>query len=256
MSLTVGVPKWWMNTTDAGKKHAATQVVVQSGLLLNLDAGVSDSHSGSGTTWNDISGKGNTLTATSTPTFSSSGGGSIEFDGTNDLYTINNTFVGSNQIATTEANGNYTLEAWINVHTSQGETTDADSIIGSASNYGVGMQVGASNDNPRMNYGSRFTSNFFGSEFSYNTWTHVCLSRIGGTSVRAYLNGNFDNDTVVSDLEVPSGQTIGYMTIGNSSSRVTGFYDGLIAVVRIYNIGLSDDQVKQNFNALRGRFGI
>jgi len=230
--------------------------IVTDGLLFCVDAGNTKSHSGSGTTWNDISGKGNTLTATSTPTFSSSGGGSIEFDGTNDLYTINNTFVGSNQIATTEANGNYTLEAWINVHTSQGETNDADSIIGSASNYGVGMQVGASNSNPRMNYGSRFTSNFFGSEFSYNTWTHVCLSRIGGTSVRAYLNGNFDNDTVVSDLEVPSGQTIGYMTIGNSSPRVTGFYDGLIAVVRIYNIGLSDDQVKQNFNALRGRFSI
>tara|TARA_S200002703_G_scaffold144261_2_gene137818 strand:- start:258 stop:974 length:717 start_codon:yes stop_codon:yes gene_type:complete len=230
--------------------------VVTDGLLLALDAADINSYAGSGTTWNDISGKGNTLTATSTPTFSSSGGGSIEFDGTDDLYTINNTFVGSDQIATTEANGNYTLEAWINVHTSQGTTTSADSIIGSTSNYGVGMQVGVFNGNPRMNYGARFTSNFYGSEFSYNTWTHVCLSRIGGTSVRAYLNGNFDNDTNVNSLEVPNGQTIGNMTIGNSSPRVTGFYDGLIAVVRIYNIGLSDDQVKQNFNALRGRFGI
>jgi hypothetical protein len=230
--------------------------VVTDGLLLALDAADINSYAGSGTTWNDISGKGNTLTATSTPTFSSSGGGSIEFDGTDDLYTINNTFVGSDQIATTEANGNYTLEAWINVHTSQGTTTSADSIIGSVSNYGVGMQVGVSNGNPRMNYGARFTNNFYGSEFSYNTWTHVCLSRIGGTSVRAYLNGNFDNDANVNNLEVPNGQTIGNMTIGNSSPRVTGFYDGLIAVVRIYNIGLSDDQVKQNFNALRGRFGI
>ena len=230
--------------------------VVTDGLLLALDAADINSYAGSGTTWNDISGKGNTLTATSTPTFSSSGGGSIEFDGTDDLYTINNTFVGSDQIATTEANGNYTLEAWINVHTSQGTTTSADSIIGSVSNYGVGMQVGVSNGNPRMNYGARFTNNFYGSEFSYNTWTHVCLSRIGGTSVRAYLNGNFDNYASVNSLEVPDGQTIGNMTIGNSSPRVTGFYDGLIAVVRIYNIGLSDDQVKQNFNALRGRFGI
>ena len=107
-----------------------------------------------------------------------------------------------------------------------------------------------------MNYGARFTSNFYGSEFSYNTWTHVCLSRIGGTSVRSYLNGNFDTSTGVNNLEIVDGQTIGNMTIGNSSPRVTGFYDGLIAVVRIYNIGLSDDQVKQNYNALRGRFGI
>ena len=230
--------------------------IVDDGLLLVLDAGNTASHSGSGTTWNDISGRGNTLTATSSPTFSSSNGGAIEFDGTDDLYTIDNTFIGSDQIATTEANGNYTLEAWINVHTSQGTTTNADSIIGSTTTYGVGMQVGKSNGNPRMNYGARFTSNFYGSEFSYNTWTHVCLSRIGGTSVRSYLNGNFDTSIGSQHLEIPDGQTIGNMTIGNSSSRITGFYDGLIACIRIYNIGLSDAQVKQNFNALRGRFGL
>ena len=234
--------------------------IVTDGLLFCVDAGNSRSHSGSGTTWNDISGRGNTLTATSSPTFSSSGGGSIEFDGTDDLYTINNTFIGSDQIATTEANGNYTLEAWINVHTSQPQgssITDLFSIIGSASDYGVGMQVGANNaGEPRMNYGGRSTFYLLGSTFSYNTWTHVCVSRIGGTSVRAYLNGNFDTDTIDTYLEVPDGQTIGNMTIGNSSPRITGFYDGLIAVARIYNIGLSDDQVKQNYNALRGRFGI
>lgn len=230
--------------------------IVTDGLLFCVDAGNTKSHSGSGTTWNDISGRGNTLTATSSPTFSSSNGGAIEFDGTDDLYTIDNTFIGSDQIATTEANGNYTLEAWINVHTSQGTNTNADSIIGSTTNYGVGMQVGKSNGNPRMNYGARFTSNFYGSEFSYNTWTHVCLSRIGGTSVRSYLNGNFDTSHGSQHLEIPDGQTIGNMTIGNSSSRITGFYDGLIACIRIYNIGLSDAQVKQNYNALKGRFGI
>ena len=112
--------------------------IVTDGLLFCVDAGNTKSHSGSGTSWNDISGKGNTLTATSSPTFSSSGGGSIEFDGTDDLYTIDNTFVGSGQIATTEPDGNYTLEAWINVHTSQGTNTNADSIVGSASDYGVG----------------------------------------------------------------------------------------------------------------------
>ena len=230
--------------------------IVTDGLLFCVDAGNTKSHSGSGTTWNDISGRGNTLTATSSPTFSSSNGGAIEFDGTDDKYTIDNTFIGSDQIATTEANGNYTLEAWINVHTSQGTTTNADSIIGSTSIYGVGMQVGISNGNPRMNYGARYTSNFYGSEFSYNTWTHVCLSRIGGTSVRSYLNGNFDTSTGSQHLEIPNGQTIGNMTIGNSSSRITGFYDGLIAVIRIYNIGLSDAQVKQNFDATKSRFGI
>ena len=51
--------------------------IVTDGLLFCVDAGNTKSHSGSGTTWNDISGRGNTLTATSSPTFSSSNGGSI-----------------------------------------------------------------------------------------------------------------------------------------------------------------------------------
>jgi hypothetical protein len=46
------------------------------------------------------------------------------------------------------------------------------------------------------------------------------------------------------------------MQIGNSSNRIDGFYDGYISIVRIYKIGLTDDQVKQNFNATRARFGI
>jgi len=188
--------------------------------------------------------------------YSSVGGGSIEFDGVNDYVNSNGkTYIGSGEIAV-GGNGSYTLEAWINVRTSQGTTTNSDSIVGSSSTYGVGMQVGINGTSPRINYGARGKSNFYSSNFSYNTWTHVCLSRIGGVSVRSYLNGQLDTTTSSGNLWVPGDQTIGEMRIGNSSPRVTGYYDGYISIVRIYNIGLTDEQVLQNFNATRGRFGI
>jgi hypothetical protein len=229
--------------------------IVTDGLLLALDAGNTKSYPGSGTAWTDLSRINNASLVGAA--YSSFGGGSIEFDGIDDYVDLGGkTYVGSGEIETGEPNGNYTLEAWINVRTSQGGTFEADSIVGNTSTYGVGMQVGEFNDSPRMNYGARSTANFYGSIFSYNTWTHVALSRIGGTSLRSYLNGQFDISASTSSLEVEDGQTYTGMQIGNSSNRIDGFYDGYISIVRIYKIGLTDDQVKQNFNATRARFGI
>ena len=225
------------------------------GLILNLDAGNSLSYPGSGTTWTDLSGINNA--SLNGAVYSSFGRGSIEFDGTNDYVDLGGkTYIGSGEIETGEADGNYTLEAWIYVRSSQGTNLDADSIVGSTSTYGVGMQVGISGGFPRINYGARGTSNFYSSTFSYNTWTHVVLSRIGGTSVRTYLNGQFDTSTAITDLEVVAGQSYGGMQIGNSSARVSGYYDGYISIVRIYKIGLIDEQVQQNFNALSSRYGL
>lgn len=45
----------WATNTAVGRTHIATKSVVQSGLVLNLDAGVSASYPGTGTTWTDLS---------------------------------------------------------------------------------------------------------------------------------------------------------------------------------------------------------
>ena len=63
---------------------------ITDGLVLALDAGNLKSYPGSGTTWTDIIGRGNTGTLTnsppytySSPTYSSQNGGSIVFNGVN-----------------------------------------------------------------------------------------------------------------------------------------------------------------------------
>ena len=227
--------------------------IVTDGLVLCLDAGNTKSYPGSGTTWTDLSGQGNNGTLTNMDG-SNYSDGALSFDGSNEYVNLTESLIGSNQIQTVTSS--YTLEAWINVRSSSGTTSGAASIIGNSGNYGVGMQVGVSNGNPRMNYGFRFTNNFYGSQFSYDTWTHICLSRIHGQSVKAYLNGNLDASFTSTELSVPSEQTYNNMRIGNSSPRITGYYDGYISNIRVYNKGLTDAEVQQNFNALRGRFGI
>jgi hypothetical protein len=62
--------------------------IVTNGLVLNYDAGQQNSYSGSGTTWTDLSGRGNTGTLTNGPTYSSANGGSIVFDGVDDYVNI------------------------------------------------------------------------------------------------------------------------------------------------------------------------
>jgi hypothetical protein len=62
--------------------------IVRNGLVLELDAGNTNSYPGSGTTWTDISGYGNNSTLINGPTFSSNNGGIIVLDGTNDFVSI------------------------------------------------------------------------------------------------------------------------------------------------------------------------
>ena len=61
--------------------------IVDNGLVLFLDATDSNSYSGSGDQWTDLSGNGNHGTINGA-SYSSSGGGSISFDGSNDYVLI------------------------------------------------------------------------------------------------------------------------------------------------------------------------
>ena len=64
--------------------------IVTNNLVLHLDAGDSNSYSGSGTTWTDLSGQGNHATLINNPTYSSNNEGYLSFDGSNDYATLPN----------------------------------------------------------------------------------------------------------------------------------------------------------------------
>jgi hypothetical protein len=66
-----------------GLSHSPS--IATNGLVLCLDAANRKSYPGSGTTWTDLSGNGNNGTLTNGPTYSSANGGSLSFDGTNDV---------------------------------------------------------------------------------------------------------------------------------------------------------------------------
>ena len=154
--------------------------------------------------------------------------------------------------------GAYTLEAWINVRTSSGGNLDAACVMGHNSSFGVGMQVGASGGKPVMNFGARSTSNFYGTQFEYNEWTHVVLTRDGTNGSIAYMNATQDAvyNPANQSLHIESGQTIGDFNIGYAGPRITGYFDGFIGEARVYDRALSAAEVLRNFNATKGKYGV
>ena len=72
--------------------------LVTDNLVLNLDAGDSNSYSGSGTTWTDLSEQGNHATLINNPTYSSNNEGYLNFDGINDYATLPNMDLTGNEI--------------------------------------------------------------------------------------------------------------------------------------------------------------
>lgn len=86
-----------MNTTGDGS--VSITCLSNSSLVLHLDAGNTASYSGTGTTWNDLSGNGSHVTLTST-TFNSASGGSIVFSGTS--YANFNANIGSTTAVTVD----------------------------------------------------------------------------------------------------------------------------------------------------------
>ena len=85
-----------------------------------------------------------------------------------------------------------------------------------------------------------------------NTWYNYVVTYITGTSknFKVYSNGVLlANSTPVSASWAPDGQYVGY---GFTNSTMSGSYGPLL----VYNKVLSQQEVLQNYNALRGRFGL
>ena len=233
-----------------GLSHSPS--LVMNGLTLCLDAGNTKSYPGSGTTWTDLSGRGNTGTLTNGPTYSSANGGSIVFDGTNDYIDCPSITVGSS----------YSIECFFNsssvVNYRNVYDMNYTTYAGISGNVGPRFEQfsdgtanwvwsGVTNANDPYNYTTAFP-------LSANTWYHTVFTMNSGI-VNTYVNGNIQN----SNISSPNG----YVTTFGDPNLGRGFvlagdryFSGKISNTKIYNRALSAAEVQQNFNALRGRFSI
>jgi hypothetical protein len=86
-----------------------------------------------------------------------------------------------------------------------------------------------------------------------NNFSHIVCVK-SGTNVALYRNGILTTSTT-TDTTATAGWGSTTWSIGQRGNS-TFFFSGIIPVVRAYSKGLTAAEVQQNFNALRGRYGL
>lgn len=221
--------------------------IVTTGLVLCLDAANPKSYSGTGTTWTNLIGNGNNGTLINGPTFSSNNGGGIVFDGTNDYCILNSNFF-------TTSLPNFTISAWFN------KTVDGI-LIGNHYHNSTWESVWFSTTQFTVNGANNNTTNrqtLSYSSPSSNIWHNlVAVNNSSSGFMKVYLNGS--EYASLNAIVIPWNSGIP-LTIGAQRDISTGGVQvalaGRISQIITYNRAFIAQEVVQNFNALRGRYGI
>lgn len=214
--------------------------IVTNGLVLALDAGNTRSYPGSGTAWTDVSGNGNNGTLVNSPTYATTNGGQFTFNGTNQSVDINNSLVvtAATFITWLRRNGNQASYAGILFSGGTGSTTGTTSFS-TTNNLGYHW-----ND---ITASWSFNSGLL---IPDNTWCMTALS-VNSTTATLYVN----LQTATNSASHTSTNLSG-LRLGVNGEFLQHFFNGTIGATYLYNRALSVDEVTQNYNALRGRFGL
>jgi hypothetical protein len=222
--------------------------IVTSGLVLYLDAANTRSYPGSGTAWNDLTVNGNNGVLTNGPTFNSSNGGSIVFDGSNDFVQIPAINVGLNFTVCIWARPNLTSRQLLFSNSYRYFTNEG--FLFNIGNNGTDIFLSIGQDQEVAVSTTGYVS--------ANTWFYGCAT-FNGTTARLFVNGL---ETLYS-TQSGSISTILYNTnpayLGRWLLNGTTTYDlfsGRIGITQLYNRTLSATEVLQNYNATKNRYNI
>ena len=220
------------------------KIINDSSLILYLDAANPFSYPGSGDTWFDLSKYRQNVPLFNSPTFNNLGLGSLQFNGSTQYGRL----ILSPGITTSP----FTISSWIySLSTSIG----AISTVGAALNEIIEniMNNGGSNfyysDYNTININVPYSNNT-------NSWFNVVLYFDSSFLAKIYING-----TLAGQQQGSSYSVVGtsLLTLGAYSTfAFSPFYhfNGYISNYSIYNRALSEQEIQQNYNALKGRFGL
>ena len=228
--------------------------VVTDGLVLYLDAANTKSYVSGSTTWVDIA-AGNNGTLMNGPTYSSTNGGSITFDGVDDVVVTPTVNLNSFE---------FTMNMWFK-YQPLGAIRFLLDFRGTTPNNILGIYITSGNqlilddrDGPVVP-GGDISAIQSVSSIPSNTWINLTATvnrNLGaGNEDNFYLNGTPFASTYAFSDNLNTAYVSNPFYIGNVSG--SGFpYKGDISTVQVYNRALSAAEITQNYNALKGRYGL
>ena len=149
----------------------------------------------------------------------------------------------------------YTVELWFKPYVVENYRNVFDGT--GAVNYGPRLEMNSAGNLVWItgNSGGSYTAyNVVTSGLQANVYHHVCIT-MAGNVVNTYYNGN---NVVTATATYTNDSDRFYSVVFGRGFSTSGerWFSGEIAVGKIYNRALSTPEIKQNFQALRGRYGI
>jgi hypothetical protein len=232
--------------------------VITNGLVMYLDAGNQTSYVGNGTAWRDLTPNGNNVTLNNNPTFNRQSSGVIVFNGSNN-YAITPTNLSSLNI-----NSSITIDTWVKP-TALANATNGEGIVSKGlftDNNSAIYELMARNISS-INYPFIRVATSAGVQAYAPTQIPINPNQIynvvctyNGSTLRIFVNnieagtGAAASGTIVSNTQELA---VGVRYLHRSGAS-DSFFTGNIYSVKIYNRALSAQEIRQNYDAFKGRF--
>ena len=230
-----------------------TPPIITNGLLMHLDAGSRMSYTSGSTTWNDLSGNGRTMTLTrsgsagSFPTFDPTNQGVIVFDGTGSY--------GSGSAFTGLGSSDRTINIWLKVDTLKTGAARAFTLVTDESTSDTpafALTFSTNNPTGEAGFGGTPYDGYINLNMVTGSWFNVCTTITSTKTITAYQNGIYISSKTgtgaVGANPIPE--------IARYNNNFGQYGNPNIGVIQIYNRVLSAQEVTQNYNALKSRFGL
>ena len=232
-------------------------VDVQPIIATNLVANYDPATGISGSTFTDSSGNGYNATLYNSPTTTTINGYNVlQLNGTNQYYYYTSGY------SSALLGGSATMDIWFNTSQNSGQQ-------GLISEYGQAGLTGGWQDAILGLSATKMAGGFYNgstggfiqstANYSINTWYNLVVA-CNASTYYLYVNGVLQNTLSTTRQGTPSPlyYAIGYPDGfgGYLGGAGNGYFAGYIGPVKLYSTALTQAQVTQNFNALRGRYGV
>jgi hypothetical protein len=232
-----------------------TPPIVTQNLLVNYDFSNASCYPGTGTTVTNLIGNGNNSTFGASTIFTSTDGGILHFDGTNNsrlTMTVSSSF-------SSGITNKLTACTWVKpkINGTQGAAYEFRAIMGKAdSGDSDDFSFGYNASNRLRVYIESTGENAVDSaaSMSLNQWYYVCATIYTG-SISFYINGVRDANSASfgTSYNMNLGKWgVGQMTEANWNTPLSGS----VGAVHLYNEILSTAQILQNYNSTKVRYGL
>ena len=226
--------------------HGAS--IVRDGLVLHLDAANVKSYSGSGSTWYDMSSyraSGNILNDAS---YVSSDGGYFTLDGVDDKVVLENT----DHLAFTDETFSVCFFARQNPSITQVNGRLISKGLFNTEGYEIFI------DTDSMTFRTYNNASYSSHDLSltsvdHSSWKYYAIMKDSSSTSKIHI---YPDQLISSGGASDCSFTDRDFTIGMRSGFSDYVFGGDVSDIKVYNKALTDAEIQQNFEALRGRYGI